>query len=78
MTEPSDAVMIEIDGREMQPPEPLEKTLSALDDLLPGRALRLLLYCHPNPLFNILRSNGFAWQENILDDGTHEIIIHHA
>jgi hypothetical protein len=67
-----------IDGREMQPPEPLEKTLSALDSLPADGELLVLLYCHPNPLFNILRNNGFAWQEDIRDDGTHEIRIRHA
>lgn len=69
---------IVVDGREMQPPEPLEKTLVALDGLPPDGALLLLLYCHPNPLFNILRNNGFVWQENVRDDGTHEILIRRA
>lgn len=64
-----------IDGREMQPPEPLEKTLAALDTLPAGGELLVMLYCHPNPLFNILRNNGFVWQEDIRDDGTHEIRI---
>lgn len=64
-----------IDGREMQPPEPLERTLSALDSLPADGELLLLLYCQPHPLFNILRNNGFAWQETIKDDGTHEIRI---
>ena len=67
-----------IDGRDMQPPEPLEKAMAALDILPPDGELRMLLYCHPVPLFNILRQNGFVWQENSLDDGTHEIVIRHA
>jgi hypothetical protein len=67
-----------IDGREMQPPEPLEKTLVALDTLPLDGELLVLLYCHPTPLFNVLRSNGFAWQEDVRDDGTHEIRIRHA
>ena len=67
-----------IDGRDMQPPEPLEKAMTALDTLPPDGELRMLLYCHPVPLFNILRQNGFVWQENSLDDGTHEIVIRHA
>lgn len=67
-----------IDGREMQPPEPLEKTLGALDSLPPDGELLLLLYCQPHPLYNILRKNGFAWQENIAADGTHEIRIRRA
>lgn len=67
-----------VDGRAMQPPEPLEKTLEALDQLPPGKELLLLLYCHPVPLFNILRNNGYAWQEDVDTDGTHEIRIRRA
>jgi uncharacterized protein (DUF2249 family) len=67
-----------VDGREMQPPEPLEKTLAALDALKPGDEVLLLVYCHPAPLFNTLRRNGFAWGEAVRDDGTHEIRIRHA
>lgn len=67
-----------VDGRDMQPPEPLEKTLAALDVLPPGKELLLLIYCHPVPLFNILRKNGFAWTESTREDGTNEIRIRHA
>ncbi len=67
-----------IDGREMQPPEPLERTLEALDGLAEDEELLLLLYCHPLPLFNILRNHPFVWQEEILEDGTHEIRIRRA
>lgn len=67
-----------IDGREMQPPEPLEKALAALDTLPVDGELTLLLYCQPHPLFNILRNNGFVWQEILRDDGTHEIRIRRA
>lgn len=74
---PADASPV-IDGREMQPPEPLEKALAALDTLPDGGELTLLLYCQPHPLFNILRNNGFAWQEVLRDDGTHEIRIRRA
>lgn len=65
-----------IDGRELQPPEPLELALEALDTLPDGEELTLLLYCHPNPLFGILRRNGYVWSEEVRDDGTHEIRIH--
>ncbi|WP_126446081.1 DUF2249 domain-containing protein [Sulfuricystis multivorans] len=77
MTAASPATRV-IDGREMQPPEPLERTLEALDTLPRGEELRLLLYCHPLPLFNILRNHGYVWQEEIFEDGTHEIRIRHG
>jgi len=72
----SDPVVI--DGREMQPPEPLERALAALDTLPENGELVMLLYCQPLPLFNVLRKNGFAWQETLRDDGTHEILIRRA
>jgi hypothetical protein len=70
--------LLVVDGREMQPPEPLEKTLEALDRLPPEGELLVLLYCHPTPLFRILRNNGYVWQEDITADGTHEIRIRRA
>jgi hypothetical protein len=67
-----------VDGREMQPPEPLEKTMEALDKLPPDGEVLLLVYCHPLPLLNILRNNGYTWNESVRDDGTHEIRIRRA
>jgi hypothetical protein len=67
-----------IDGRDMQPPEPLEKTLEGIDQLGEDDELLLLVYCHPTPLFNILRNHGYVWQEDVLADGTHEIRIRRA
>ena len=64
-----------IDGRELQPPEPMERTLEALDTLAEGDELLLLLYCQPHPLFNILRNNGYGWSEELRADGTREIRI---
>lgn len=67
-----------IDGRELQPPEPLELALMALDTLPDDDELTMLLYCQPHPLFDILRRNGYCWTETVLDDGTHEIHIRKA
>lgn len=67
-----------IDGRELQPPEPLELTLTALDTLPDGEELVLLLYCQPFPLYDILRRNGYVWQDELLADGTREIRIRKA
>lgn len=64
-----------IDGRELQPPEPMERTLEALDGLADGDDVLLLLYCQPHPLFNILRNNGYVWTEEVLPEGTREIRI---
>lgn len=59
----------------MVPPEPLERALAELDALADGDELLLLLYCRPQPLFNILRNSGYVWQEDVKDDGTHEIRV---
>jgi uncharacterized protein (DUF2249 family) len=67
-----------IDGRDMQPPEPLEKTLEALDSLAPDEELVLLLHCQPHPLYQILRRNGYVWTESLQADGTNEIHIRKA
>ena len=64
-----------IDGRELQPPEPMELTLEALDTLPDGDEVLLLLYCQPHPLFSILKSHGYAWTEEVRSDGTREIRI---
>lgn len=67
-----------IDGRQMQPPEPLERTLAALEDLGEGDELVLLLYCQPRPLLAILRRDGFEWVESLQPDGTCEFRIRRA
>jgi uncharacterized protein (DUF2249 family) len=64
-----------IDGREMQPPEPLERTLEALGALAETDELLLLLYCQPHPLFSILAKSGYAWTEELRSDGTREVRI---
>lgn len=64
-----------IDGRDLEPPEPLELTLAALEELADGDELVLLLFCSPRPLFSILRRDGYGWQETVREDGTHEIHI---
>ncbi len=67
-----------IDGRDMVPPEPLELALAALPALGPDEELTILLYCHPVPLFNILRADGYVWREELAEDGTHAIHIRRA
>lgn len=64
-----------IDGRDLLPPEPLELTLAALDDLAENAEVLLLLYCQPFPLYDILRRDGCCWEEKLRDDGTWEIRI---
>jgi uncharacterized protein (DUF2249 family) len=64
-----------IDGRDLQPPEPLELTLEALDRLEPGQELVLLLHCEPHPLYSILSRNGYSHTSEFRADGVNEIRI---
>ena len=64
-----------IDGRDLQPPEPLELTLAALDTLQPDEELLLLLYCEPHPHNSILKRNGYRYRNEWREDGTNAILI---
>lgn len=64
-----------IDGRAMVPPEPMEKTLAALDHLPDGEEILLLLRGKPYPLYAVLAANGYAHSTSSAADGTVEIRI---
>ena len=67
-----------IDGRAMEPPQPLELALAELGTLTPGEELVLLLNCEPLPLYAILEREGFSYRCQPLPDGSNEIRIHRA
>lgn len=64
-----------IDGREMHPPEPFERTLEALDLIGDDGVLVLLIHCQPQPLFTVLRRNGYVWEERPGPDDSFEYHI---
>ncbi len=64
-----------LDARDMEPPEPMERTLEALDALLPGQRLRLLLPREPYPLYGILNRNGYRHRTEPQPDGHFAILI---
>lgn len=64
-----------IDGRDMLPPEPLERALAELATLAPGEELIMLLRCEPLPLYAMLERNGFRYCAKLRPDGTNEIRI---
>lgn len=69
----SDARVIEIDAREMQPPEPMERVLEALDELSPGDEIHLRLWREPFPLYRVLERNGF---HHLVEHGrNHEVMV---
>jgi hypothetical protein len=53
---------IVIDARGLEPPEPLVRTMEALDHLEPAGKLLVLLPREPYPLYRALEINGFSWQ----------------
>ena len=64
-----------LDARDLEPPEPLERTLAALDELAPGQRLRLLLPREPYPLYAILERNGYQHETELHPDGYFAILI---
>ena len=64
-----------VDARWLEPPEPMELTLAAIDGLEPEEHLRLLIHRTPHMLFPILKEWGFKYRIHTLDDGTNEILI---
>jgi uncharacterized protein (DUF2249 family) len=64
-----------LDVRGMEPPQPLELVLGAIDDFGPGDKLRVIIDCHPVPLFRILENNGYAWRTEPGRESVHEITI---
>lgn len=66
---------ITLDVRGMEPPEPLERVLQAIDKFAPGDRLKLVIDCRPQPLFRILERNGFAYREQAGAESLYEITI---
>lgn len=67
-----------IDGRDMEPPEPLERAMAELATLDAGEELVMLLRCEPLPLYAILDRNGFRYRSTRGPDGTNEVRIRKA
>ncbi|MCP5279862.1 MAG: DUF2249 domain-containing protein [Thiobacillus sp.] len=64
-----------VDGRWLEPPEPLERVVLALDMLRPGQTLRLLIHREPVFLYPILWEKGFGHTTRPLEDGCFEVLI---
>lgn len=64
-----------VDARWLEPPEPLELTLAAVETLPDGEAVRLLIHRDPCMLYPILTEWGYAHETGQADDGTYEVLI---
>ena len=66
-----------VDGRWLEPPEPMERVLMALDMLRPGQTLRFLIHREPIPLYPALRDQGYDYAVRPIEDGCFEVLITH-
>ncbi|MFZ1324498.1 MAG: DUF2249 domain-containing protein [Candidatus Contendobacter sp.] len=66
---------IVVDGRGLEPPEPMELVLAALNDLQPGQRVRFLINRQPYPLYDLLRRHQYRYETTTVTDGDFEILI---
>jgi uncharacterized protein (DUF2249 family) len=66
---------IELDVRWLEPPEPFERVVAALEMLGPDQRLRVMIHREPRPLFNWLQSEGYAFEHGYSPEGYFEIMI---
>lgn len=67
---------IELDNRDLDPPEPMVRILAAADKLRPGETLSALLRREPVFLFPQLEKRGFRWLGGFTQDGaTYELTV---
>lgn len=64
-----------IDARGLEPPEPLDRVIAALETLAPGDRLKLLSDVEPRPLYPMLERNGFAHFTEPGSISAYEIVI---
>lgn len=69
---------IDLDVRFLDPPEPFERTIEALDRMQPGDVLRLLIHREPHPLYQMLRSSGYTCRGEMREDGMWVVTIRMA
>jgi hypothetical protein len=67
-----------VDARWLEPPEPMERALAALDLLRHGQRVRFLIHREPVPLYALLGERGCRWQTRPIEDGCFELLIEPA
>ena len=67
-----------LDVSMLEPCEPMEQTLAAIQQLQPGDHLRVLHRREPHPLFPMLERAGFAWHCRAVGETNYEIFIWQA
>ncbi|MDH5665299.1 MAG: DUF2249 domain-containing protein [Nitrosopumilus sp.] len=64
-----------LDVSQLEPPEPLQKALSALDELQAGQYIRLLHRRNPELLYPILEKRGYAFHTFRAKEPAFEVLI---
>jgi uncharacterized protein (DUF2249 family) len=65
----------ELDNRDLDPPEPMTRTLEGIEGLAPGQTLAALLPREPLFLFDELRARGHSWHGGMEPEGHYRIVI---
>jgi uncharacterized protein (DUF2249 family) len=64
-----------LDIRDLEPPEPLDRVLTAIADFGQGDTLKILSNFEPTPLYRILERDGFRHHVEASADAPCEITI---
>ena len=67
--------VVELDNRELEPPEPLVRTLEGVEALQPGQTLAALLPREPVFLFEELEARGHQWRGATEPEGHYRVVI---
>ena len=65
----------ELDNRDLEPPEPMVRTLEGVEALSPGQTLAALLPREPIFLFKELESRGHFWRGALEPEGYYRVVI---
>jgi uncharacterized protein (DUF2249 family) len=65
----------EMDNRDLEPPEPMVRTLEGVEGLAPGEVIAVLLPREPVLLFEELQARGYAWRGGFEPDGHYRVVI---
>jgi TusA-related sulfurtransferase len=76
MPKPIEEILV--DARGLEPPEPMERVLQALELLRPGQSIRMLLHREPFPLYPLAAQRGFRHETHTQADGSYVILIRRA
>ena len=66
---------VTLDVRWLEPPEPFERVVNALETLPRDGSLRVLIHREPHPLYRWLTREGYKYQTRFDPEGWFEVRI---